>query len=91
MKNFFLGARVVSVILIFLFLFSSFLLLACQRKSENIVIGLVTDLTGPMALYGGWVQKGAQIALDEISTQGGINGRIVELKIEDSQSSPKAG
>lgn len=90
MKNFFWGARVVSVILISLFLFSSFLLLACQKKSENIVIGLVIDLTGPMALYGGWVQKGAQIALDEISTQGGINGRIVELKIEDSQSSPKA-
>jgi branched-chain amino acid transport system substrate-binding protein len=80
----------VPIMIFFIFTFFCFALVCCERKSENIVIGLVADLTGPMALYGGWVKNGAQIALNEISTQGGINGRSVDLKIEDSESSPKA-
>jgi branched-chain amino acid transport system substrate-binding protein len=55
---------------------------------KTIKIGLVADLTGPMALYGGWVKKGAEIALEELALEGQTKSRPIELVIEDSRSNP---
>lgn len=48
-------------------------------------IGGIGPTTGGAALYGLAVQRGAQIAVDEINEAGGINGVKIEFKFEDDQ------
>jgi len=59
------------------------LLTACSSpNNQKIKIGLIADLTGPMALYGNWVKNGVYIAKDSI--------KDVDLITEDSKSEPKS-
>lgn len=48
-------------------------------------IGAAGPLTGSAASYGDAVNKGAQIAVDEINAAGGINGVKIEFKMEDDE------
>ena len=48
-------------------------------------IGATGPLTGGAAAYGDAVEKGAQIAVDEINAAGGINGTMIEFKMEDDE------
>ena len=54
-----------------------------------IKIGVIQPLSGPVAASGNYVRMGAEIARDWINARGGINGRKVELLIEDNKSDPK--
>lgn len=56
---------------------------------EPIYIGVSGPLTGQNARYGEQWKKGFDLALEEINSAGGINGRTVEYIFEDSQSDPK--
>lgn len=49
-------------------------------------IGGIGPLTGDAAAYGLATQNGAQIAVDEINANGGINGFQVELNFQDDVS-----
>ncbi len=62
-----------------------------QGVSKNeIVIGSIQDLSGPIAAFGKQVRFGMQLRVDELNEQsGGIHGRKVKLLIEDSQYDPK--
>ena len=61
-----------------------------QGVSKNeIVIGTIQDLSGPLASYGKWIRNGLQLRLDEVNEQGGIHGRRVKLIVEDSGYDPK--
>src|SRR5437773_6805360 len=44
---------------------------------------LFRSLSGPVAASGNYVRMGAEIARDWINARGGVNGRRVELVIED--------
>lgn len=70
--------------LIFKLVLSAIILLtACSSPNSNPKkIGLIADLTGPMALYGNWVKNGAEIAKDSLNA--------IDLITEDSKSEPKA-
>lgn len=48
-------------------------------------IGAIGPLTGGAAAYGDAVNKGAQIAVDEINAAGGINGAMIEFRMEDDE------
>ena len=48
-------------------------------------IGGIGPLTGGAAAYGDAVNKGAQIAVEEINAAGGINGFQIEWKMEDDE------
>ena len=48
--------------------------------------GGVGPLTGAAAIYGQAVKNGGQIAVDEITAAGGINGAMIEYKFEDDVS-----
>ena len=48
-------------------------------------IGAAGPLTGGAAAYGDAVNKGAQIAVEEINAAGGINGTMIEFKMEDDE------
>lgn len=53
-----------------------------------IVIGLVTEVTGPQASTGDNQTNGIKLAFDEINQKGGIKGRQIKLVIEDDTSTP---
>lgn len=75
-----------------LFLFALILLMGCnQSKNETIKIGLILPLTGDAAAWGIPPKNGAQLAVDEINKNGGINGKMIELIIEDDVCDPANG
>lgn len=51
----------------------------------TIKIGMMGSLTGPAALWGWPTIDGARMVYDKINEEGGINGRKIELVIEDDQ------
>ena len=54
-------------------------------------IGGSGPLTGGAAAYGDAVNKGAQIAVEEINAAGGINGVMLEWKMEDDEHDAEKG
>ena len=54
--------------------------------SETFKIGGIGPTTGDAAAYGIAVQNGAQLAVDEINADGGINGVQIEFQFEDDQN-----
>jgi len=58
-------------------------------SSNEILIGSVQDLSGPIAAIGKWVRNGMQMRVDEINAQGGVNGRKIRMLVEDSAYDPK--
>lgn len=56
------------------------------HAAEPIRIGLVSEITGPNAEAGANTVNGAKLALEEVNKAGGVLGRLLELKIEDNQS-----
>lgn len=65
--------------------------MAMAEEKEPIRVGLVTSQSGAFADAGAYVQKGVQFAVDEANRKGGIDGRRVELKIADDESTPDGG
>lgn len=57
--------------------------------SDAIKIGFYGPLTGPTSLAGQASKNGADLAVEEINAQGGINGVPVELIAYDDKSSPE--
>ena len=50
-------------------------------------VGVLESLTGPGETYGTVAERAKQMAADEINAAGGINGRSLELVVEDSKCS----
>ena len=57
--------------------------------NDEIVLGSIQDLSGPIAGFGKQVRLGMMLRVDEINEQGGINGRKIRLLVEDSAYDPK--
>ena len=65
-----------------------------EEKKElqgSYKIGVMMPLTGDAAAYGIAEQRGIKIALDEINSKGGVNGKKLEAIYEDSKCNPKDG
>jgi branched-chain amino acid transport system substrate-binding protein len=61
-----------------------------QGVSKNeIIIGSIQDLSGPIAAFGKQSRNGMMLRVEEINEQGGINGRKLKLIVEDSAYDPK--
>ena len=58
-------------------------------SKDEIVVGSIQDLSGPIAGFGKQVRNGMMLRVDEINEQGGINGRKLKLIVEDSAYDPK--
>lgn len=65
-----------------------FCAVATMAHAEVIKIGVNQPLTGAVAASGTYVVNGARIAADEINAKGGVNGKKIELVIEDNKSNP---
>jgi branched-chain amino acid transport system substrate-binding protein len=71
---------------------------ACERKSTSatqsttgdILVGFYGSLTGDGASFGISSREGAQMAVDDINSAGGLlGGRKIKLLVEDDQSKPE--
>ncbi|MGB7925441.1 MAG: ABC transporter substrate-binding protein [Pyrinomonadaceae bacterium] len=70
---------------------------ACERKGEQsgsndsgpIKVGVYADLSGQTSSFGQSTVNGIKMAAEEINKAGGVNGRQVELIIEDDQGRPE--
>lgn len=59
-----------------------------KAGSDNIKIGVVSEMTGSNATYGTSVVNGMKLAVDEINGKGGVLGKKIELVVADSKSEP---
>jgi branched-chain amino acid transport system substrate-binding protein len=61
-----------------------------QGVSKNeLVLGSIQDLSGPLAGFGKQVRFGMMLRVDEANEQGGINSRKIKLLVEDSGYEPR--
>ncbi|MBU0728478.1 MAG: ABC transporter substrate-binding protein [Proteobacteria bacterium] len=77
----FLGLFFAALLVVIFLLFQS-------REKETIKIGAIISLSG----YGSHLvdlRDAMLLAVDEINSQGGVNGRKIELLIEDSKTDPE--
>jgi branched-chain amino acid transport system substrate-binding protein len=77
-----------------IFLVFSIFFSACVKKDpaglgsstgDTIKVGLYGDLTGQTSSFGQSTKNGVELAVKEINDSGGINGKKIELIIEDDQ------
>jgi branched-chain amino acid transport system substrate-binding protein len=60
-------------------------------SGSTIKIGVILPLTGNGAVYGEPAQKTVQLAADQINAAGGINGKQIQLIIQDGQCTGQGG
>ncbi len=58
-------------------------------SKDEITLGSIQDLSGPLAGFGKQARLGMMLAVDEINEQGGLNGRKINLLVEDHGYDPK--
>ena len=56
-----------------------------------IIVGMSAPMTGPTANLGKNAQKAVQMGIDAINANGGINGRQLQLVVEDNGGVPAQG
>ena len=61
------------------------------QTAQPIRIGFQKHATGIGAAYGRWYDQVSRAAVAKINAEGGINGRPVELVVEDDGTDPKRG
>ena len=59
------------------------------QQADSFRIGVMESLTGTGETYGTVASQAKQMAADEINAAGGVNGRRLELIVEDSQCNAK--
>ena len=64
--------------------------MAQQGVTKNeILIGTIQDMSGPLASFGKQAKYGMQLRIDELNEQGSVHGRKLRLALEDSGYDPK--
>lgn len=57
----------------------------------SIRIGFLGELSGPFAIWGTSARNGMALAVEDVNTDGGIDGREIELLERDTQGIPEEG
>ena len=77
-------------------LYASILLIGCGSQTsspgvtdEEILIGNIQDLSGPIKELGLLIPAGSQMYFDYINEQGGVNGRKIRMITEDHGYNPQ--
>jgi branched-chain amino acid transport system substrate-binding protein len=62
-----------------------------RAQAEPFRVGFPLPLTGPFAALAADMQRGAQLAADELNAKGGVMGRKVEVLFRDDELKPAVG
>jgi len=62
---------------------------SCAKKSEEIRIGEFGSLTGTTATFGISTKNGIDLAIGEVNSGGGIQGKPLKVIVEDDQGKPE--
>ncbi len=57
--------------------------------ADEILVGTIQDLSGPLAGYGKDLRNGMLMRVDEANEKGGVHGRKLRLQVEDSGYDPR--
>src|SRR5260221_2357637 len=60
------------------------------QRSNEVTIGSVLALTGSASVWGQNTRNGMELALQEVNSAGGIDGKKIRIVYEDSRSEPKS-
>lgn len=72
--------------------------IACVQKGGNgttadtgdtVRVGVYADLTGQTSSFGQSTKNGIELAVEEINAAGGVNGKKIQLFVEDDQGRPE--
>lgn len=66
-------------------------MVASPAAHAQLKIGVAGPFTGPNAAFGEQLKRGAEQAVEEINSAGGINGEKIEIILGDDVSDPKQG
>lgn len=58
-------------------------------KSDTILLGVATSLTGGQATFGVSTRNGIELAIKEANAAGGVNGKKLEMRVYDDQGKPE--
>ncbi len=64
-------------------------LASATASADSIKVGFNVPLTGFAAADGNSALVGAELAVEQINSTGGVNGNMIELVVYDDQASPK--
>lgn len=59
------------------------------KAPQEITLGLTAPMTGDYAEYGTVFKNAAELAIEKINAQGGVNGKKLKLVVGDSKADPK--
>ena len=62
-----------------------------KKEAKTIKVGVILPLTGKLAKFGEIENKSFLMAAEEINAAGGVNGKKIELIIEDTTGKPDVG
>jgi len=84
-RGLWIAVGIVIVVIILAVLFSTVWKL---KQEEVIKIGVTAALTGPNSFLGQHLKNGLLMAQEEINNAGGVNGKKIQLIIEDTKTNP---
>lgn len=61
------------------------------RAPETVVVAALLPLTGVHAAQGEYARNGITLAVNEINAAGGVDGKLLRVVVEDSQSTAEGG
>lgn len=65
-----------------------FLSLGCAKEPDQIKIGVLAPLSGPVPTFGVMTRDGALLAIEEWNAKGGVLNKKIAALVEDSQCTP---
>ncbi|MCW7752900.1 ABC transporter substrate-binding protein [Desulfobotulus sp. H1] len=60
-------------------------------ESDPVIIGISADMSGPSAMAGRSIYRGALLAVSELNEKGGLLGRPLVLSVKDHRANPARG
>ncbi len=85
------GGLMKKIVIVSLLLLSltSFIFAGGEKETETIKIGAIFAVTGPASFLGAPEAKTVEMMVEKINSEGGVNGRPIELIIKDSAANPE--
>jgi len=58
-------------------------------KAQDITIAVAGPMTGAVASIGEQIRRGAELAAEAINKSGGVNGKMIQISVQDDACEPK--